>query len=49
MVYFPHPGSKIRHFQPPSVIEVLAEFIPHLAYSGCVDLLLHPEKFLVTG
>lgn len=47
-IYYPHPETKIRHFQDPSLIEVLAEFIPHLTYGGRVDLLLDPEEIHVT-
>ncbi len=49
MIYYPHPATKIRHFQNPSVIEVLAEFIPNLAYGARVALLLNPDEIGITG
>jgi hypothetical protein len=49
LVYYPHPETKIRHFQDPSVIEILAEFIPQLSYGGGVELLLALEEILLTG
>lgn len=48
MIYYPHPETKIRHFQDPSLIEVIAEYIPELAYGVLVDLLLDPEEVYVS-
>ena len=48
MVYYPHPETKIRHFQDPSVIEVLAEYIPGIDYGGKVELSLNPEEIKIT-
>lgn len=47
-VYYPHPETKICHFQNPSLIDVLAEFIPHLTYSRRVELLLDPAEIHIT-
>lgn len=47
MVYYPHPETKIRHFQDPSLIEVLAEFIPGIGYGSKVELLLNPEQIKI--
>lgn len=33
-VYYPHPETKKRNFQNPSIIEILAPFIPEIGY-GC--------------
>lgn len=32
LIYYPHPETKVRHFQNASVIEVLAPFMPGLKY-----------------
>lgn len=48
LVYYPHPETKIRHFQDPSLVEVLAEFIDGIAYGASVELLLHPEEIRLT-
>lgn len=37
-VYFPHPETKIGHFQPANIIEVISEFIPTIKYGDEVTL-----------
>lgn len=37
-IYYPHPETKARHFQDPSLIEVIAQSIPHLGYGDGVEL-----------
>jgi lycopene beta-cyclase len=37
-VYYPHPETKIRHFQNPSLIEVITEHIPGIGYGTCLEL-----------
>lgn len=49
LVYYPHPETKIRHFQDPSLVEVLAEFIEGIQYGERVELLLHPAEIVVTA
>jgi hypothetical protein len=44
MVYYPHPETKIRHFQDPCLIEVITEYIPGIAYGAHVCLGLDPEE-----
>lgn len=39
-IYTPHPGTKADHFQPPTMIEVLAPFLPGIAYGDEVTLRL---------
>ncbi|MFN8596996.1 MAG: hypothetical protein U0559_12540 [Anaerolineae bacterium] len=41
-VYYPHPETKIRHFQDSTIIEVIAAFIPDLDYGDRVTLELNP-------
>lgn len=48
LVYYPHPETKIRHFQDPSLVEVLAEFIEDVEYGEKVELLLNPAEIAVT-
>ena len=47
IVYYPHPETKIRHFQDPSLIEVLAEYIPGIEYGSQVALLLYPKQIKI--
>ena len=43
-VYYPHPDTKPRHFQPPSVIEVIAPLIEGIAYGSPVRLEVDPSE-----
>jgi hypothetical protein len=39
-IYYPHPETKVRHFQDPSLVEIIAPFIPGIAYDSPVQLAL---------
>jgi hypothetical protein len=43
-VYYPHPETKLRHFQQPTMIEILAEFIPGIQYGVEIELELNGEE-----
>jgi hypothetical protein len=47
MVYYPHPETKIRHFQDPSMIEVMAKEIPGIGYGSRVELFFDPEQIRI--
>ena len=47
-VYYPHPETKLRHFQNPSLLEVVAQPIANIKYSDEVDVLVNPEEILVS-
>jgi len=44
LIYRPHPETKVRHFQDASIIEVLAERIPGMAYGARVELYLNRDE-----
>jgi hypothetical protein len=46
-VYFPHPETKIRHFQDASIIEVISVKIPGIWYGSRVELLLDPVEIRI--
>ena len=46
-VYYPHPETKLRHFQNPSLLEVIAYLIPEIEYGDEVEVLVNPEEILV--
>ena len=46
-VYYPHPETKLRHFQNPSLLEVIAYPIPKIKHGDKVDILINPEEILV--
>ena len=37
-IYYPHPETKKRHFQDPSIVEVIAPLIPDLGYGDRVQI-----------
>ena len=46
-VYYPHPETKLRHFQNPSLLEVIARPIPQINYGDEVNVLLNPTEITV--
>jgi len=48
-VYFPHPETKIRNFQDPSLLEVIARPIPGLAYGSRVRVSVDPAEVRILG
>jgi hypothetical protein len=43
-VYYPHPETKLRHFQNPSLLEVIAMKIPSIQYGNMLDALLNEDE-----
>ena len=43
-VYYPHPETKLRHFQNPSLLEVIAMEIPGINYGDELDVLVNPAE-----
>ena len=49
-VYYPHPETKERHFQDPSMVEVLTTYIPGIQYGDEIEIELNSaEVALVKG
>jgi hypothetical protein len=46
-VYYPHPETKKRNFQNPSLVEVIAKPIPEIQYGDKLQVLLNPDEILV--
>jgi len=46
-VYYPHPETKIRHFQDTSLIEVITKKIPEIGYGSQVKLSLDQVEIRV--
>jgi hypothetical protein len=46
-VYYPHPETKKRNFQNPSLVEVIAMPIPEIKYGDTLEVLLNPEEIIV--
>lgn len=47
-VYYPHPETKLRNFQNPSLLEVIAQPIPQIKYGDELDVLVNPEEITIT-
>ena len=47
-VYYPHPETKLRHFQNPSLLEVIAKPIPGIAYGDKMGVLLNKDEILIS-
>jgi hypothetical protein len=47
-VYYPHPETKLRHFQNPSLLEVIAAPIPEIVYGDEVQVLINDEEIKVS-
>lgn len=48
-VYHPHPETKLRNFQNPSLLEVIAMEIPGIRYDDPLDVLVNPAEIEVNG
>jgi hypothetical protein len=46
-IYYPHPETKIRHFQNPSLIEVITEKITGIGYGTRLELALDPAAIRI--
>lgn len=43
-VYYPHPETKLRHFQNPSLLEVIAMAIPDIQYGDKVEIWVNKNE-----
>lgn len=48
-VYTPHPETKAAHFQPPTMLEIIAPWVEGLNYGDAVDLWAPVEEIAITG
>jgi len=46
-VYYPHPETKIRHFENPFIIETLTTYIPGVRYGDEVEIELNRDEITV--
>lgn len=44
LVYYPHPETKIGHFQDAAIMEIIAPRIPQLNYGDRLSLQLNPQE-----
>jgi hypothetical protein len=48
-IYFPHPETKRRNFHDPSLLEVIAGWIPGIQYGDELEVRTDPGRMLVRG
>jgi hypothetical protein len=48
LVYYPHPETKLRNFQNPSLLEVIARPIPGLQYGDMLAVWINADEIGVT-
>ena len=48
-VYYPHPETKKRNFQNPSLVEVITTPVPGIRYGDELHVQLNPERIEVTN
>lgn len=44
LIYYPHPETKIGHFQADSILEAIAPPIPEIDYGDCLILAINPQE-----
>lgn len=47
-VYYPHPETKLRNFQNPSLLEVIAQLVPNIKYGDALDVVVNSAEITVT-
>lgn len=47
LIYYPHPETKIGHFQDNSTLEVIAEYIERVSYGDRVDIEVNPTEISI--
>ncbi len=47
-IYYPHPETKISHFQSPSLIEIIAQPIENISYGSTVEVAFNPKSIQVS-
>jgi hypothetical protein len=48
-VYYPHPETKLRNFQNPSLLEVIARPIPALQYGDVLQVWVNADEIEVVS
>lgn len=48
LIYYPHPETKQRNFQTPSILEIIAPPIPEISYGDAVEVEYNPSEIILT-
>jgi len=46
-IYYPHPETKINHFQDPCVIELLAPLLPDITYGYSLSITASAQELII--
>jgi hypothetical protein len=46
-IYYPHPETKLRNFQDPTLLEVIAQHIPGIGYGDRLEILINPAELVI--
>lgn len=49
LIYYPHPETKKRHFQAPSIIEIIAPFISEIKYGDSLEVEYKASEIIVNN
>ena len=47
-IYYPHPETKISHFQSSSLIEIITQPIENISYGSAVEIAYNPKSIEVS-
>ncbi len=48
LIYYPHPQTKVRHFQNPSIMEIISPPIPDIKYGQRIVVEYNPLEITVS-
>lgn len=48
-IYYPHPETKIRHFEEDTIVEVITTWIPELHYGNAMEIDIDEDAMKVTN
>ena len=46
-IYYPRPETKIGHFQSPSIVEVICQYIPNIHYGSVATLVYNKHEITI--
>ena len=47
LVYYPHPETKLDHFQDPSILEILTTFVPNIQVGDSVKVSINTKEIII--
>jgi hypothetical protein len=48
LIYYPHPETKPKHFQPPNILEIITSFISGLRYGDELTIEVDSEQIVIS-